>query len=364
MVTNNSGYDYYLRRNIHLLKNKGIQVTMILEPEHGLYGYKNEIDYSYGWLDRHTGLPVYNLYGAARQQLRNLFTGVDLVIFDIQDMGMRCYTYITDLKVVMDALDGTNRELIILDRPNPTSFLGIDGADLNPRFATAYVSAFPAPFIYDMTIGEAARYYRGIRSMDLKLTVVPMKRYRRGMLFHETGLPWIPPSPNLPTYESAVVYSAVVLMEGINISLGRGTAKPFEYIGAPWIDPEEFCAEMDRIGLKQFRFKPVYFKPTSSKYAGCRCGGAQIFYLGGRFSPTETAYRMIAAIMKHYPHLASWVSHGGRYDIDALAGTDMFRRSIQSGTSWEEFQESIAAERASFKKKGGSISFIDRSVTC
>lgn len=351
VVTNNSGYDYHLQRNIYLLKNKGIQVTMILEPEHGLYGYKNEMDYSYGWFDEHTGLPVYNLYGAARQQLRHLFSGVDLVIFDIQDMGMRCYTYITDLKVVMDALDGSNRELIVLDRPNPTSFLGIDGADLDPRFATAYVSAFPAPFMYDMTIGEAARYYCGIRGLDIKLTVVPMNRYRRGMRFHETGLPWIPPSPNLPTYESAVVYTALVLMEGINLSLGRGTAKPFEYIGAPWIDPEDFCAEMDRIGLKQFRFKPVYFKPTFSKYAGFRCGGAQIFYLGGRFSPTETAYRMISAIMKRYPYLTSWVCHGGRYDIDALAGTDMFRRSIQEGKSWEEFQALIAAGRVSYMKK-------------
>jgi uncharacterized protein YbbC (DUF1343 family) len=251
----------------------------------------------------------------------------------------------------MDALDGMDRELIVLDRPNPVGFIGVDGSFLENRFTTKYVSAFPAAFLYNMTIGESARYYRGEFRPGVTLTVIAMSGYSRNMFFHETGLPWIPPSPNLPTYESAIVYPAVVLMEGINLSLGRGTSKPFEYIGAPWIEPVFFCTKLDELKLKNFRFKPVYFKPTFSKYAGLLCGGVQIFYTGGDFSPTETAYRIVGAIMKNYPYYAQWVRYGPNYDIDSLAGTDRFRTFIQTGRPWEEFSKEISAGIKEYAKK-------------
>lgn len=351
LITNHSGYDFDLRQNIELLREKGVVVSMILAPEHGIYGYKNDIDYHPAWFDRYINCPIYNLFGINRYMLRNLIQQVDIVIFDIQDMGMRCYTYISNLKDIIDAMDGLDRELIVLDRPNPVDFLDIDGSFLEKRYTTKWVSAFPAPFLYGMTIGESARYYRGEFRPKVKLKVIAMSRYSRGMLYHETGLPWIPPSPNLPTYESSIVYTAIVFMEGINISIGRGTTKPFEYIGAPWIEPVSFCKTLEELGLKNFRFKPVYFKPTFSKYANMRCGGAQIFYTGGEFSPTETAYRIITAVIQHYPYYARWVQFGPYFDIDALAGTDKFRVFIQSGRPWDEFKKEIAPGIKAYKKK-------------
>jgi len=351
LVTNHSGYDFDLRQNVQLLRDKGVAVSFILAPEHGIYGYKNDIDYHPVTFDRNINCYIYNLLGINRNTLRYLVQQTDIVIFDIQDMGMRCYTYITNLKDIMDAMDGLDRELIVLDRPNPVGFLGIDGSFLEKRFTTRYVSAFPAPFLYDMTIGEAARYYRGEFRPKVKLRVIPMGRYSRRMLFNKTRLPWIPPSPNLPTYESSIVYTAIVLMEGINLALGRGTTKPSEYIGARWIEPVSFCKKLEELGLENFRFKPVYFKPTFSKYENMRCGGAQIFYTGGGFSPTEAAYRIIGAIMKHYPQFAQWVQFGPFYDIDGLAGTDRFRVFIQAGRPWEEFKKEIAPGLKAYKKK-------------
>jgi uncharacterized protein YbbC (DUF1343 family) len=351
LVTNHSGYDFYLRHNIELLREKGIAVSMVLSPEHGIYGFQNDIDYQYGWYDWGIKCAVYNLFSTNRYVLQYLFRSVDIVIFDIQDMGMRCFTYITNLKDVMDALEGMDRELIVLDRPDPVGFIGADGSFLEDRFATKWVSAFPATFLYNMTVGEAARYYRGEFRPKVKLTVVPMRGYSRNMTFHRSGLPWIPPSPNLPTYESAIVYTAIVLMEGINLSLGRGTTKPFEYIGAPWIEPVSFSKKLGDLKLKNFRFKPVYFKPTFSKYAGMVCGGVQIFYTGGNFSPTEAAYRIIGAIMKHYPSYVRWERYGPSYNIDSLAGTDKFRAYIQSGRPWEEFMKEIAAGIKAFNKR-------------
>jgi uncharacterized protein YbbC (DUF1343 family) len=170
------------------------------------------------------------------------------------------------------------------------------------------------------------------------------------MFFFETGLPWIPPSPNLPTYESSIVYTAMVLMEGINLSLGRGTVKPFEYIGAPWIEPVKFCKILEELNLKNFKFKPVYFKPLYNKYAGTVCGGVQIFYTGGTFSPTETAFNIIAAIMKNYPN-ARWTLFGKIHSIDTLAGTGKFRQCIEAGKAYEEYRNEILAGTREFKNK-------------
>lgn len=350
VVTNHSGFDFFLRQNIRLLRDKGVVITMIMAPEHGMYGHNNDLDWQVYSYDRNLGLPVYNLYAIDRYSLKMLIKQTDIVIFDIQDMGMRCYTYITNLKDIIDVMEGLSQELIILDRPNPVGFLDIDGSFLEKRYTSRYVSAFPATFLYDMTIGEAARYYREEYKRNVHLRVIKMGRYGRDMLFSETRLPWIPPSPNLPTYESAIVYTAVVLIEGINISIGRGTTKPFEYIGAPWIEPVSFCQAMEGLALENFKFKPVYFKPTFSKYANMRCGGAQIFYTGGNFSPTEISYKLIAAIMKHSPYV-QWVHYGYDYDIDSLAGTDKFRLFIQAGKQYKEFRKEIEPGIKAYKKK-------------
>jgi uncharacterized protein YbbC (DUF1343 family) len=350
LVTNQSGFDFNLKRNIQLLRAGGIRISLLLAPEHGLYGYFRDTEYPYYRYDRTFNLPVYNLFYLDKNTLKALLGSVDIVIFDIQDMGMRCYTYITNLKEIIDALQGLKTELIVLDRPDPIGFLGVDGANLEPAVTTRPVSAFPAPLLYGMTIGESARYYRGEFAPNIRLTVIRMSGYRRCMTFNQTGLPWIPPSPNLPTYESSIIYSMAVLMEGINISLGRGTVKPFEYLGAPWIEPISFCRMLNNLKIKNFRFRPAYFKPLYGKYAGAPCGGAQIFYIGGRFSPTEVSYRIISTIMKNYSY-TRWEISNYRFSIDALAGTDKFRRAIQEGKKYGDYHSLISPAVKKFMKK-------------
>jgi uncharacterized protein YbbC (DUF1343 family) len=341
IVTNHSGVDFELRRNIELFREKGIEIAVVFAPEHGIYGYQNNYDKKLYIVDNDLNIIIYNLHHLDVLETRHLMKVSDIVIFDIQDMGMRCYTYISSLKMIMDALHSTDKELIVLDRPNPLGFLGTDGPFLEDGFYSRHISAFPSTFMYNMTIGEAALYYKDGYAKGLKLLVVPMVNYERDLYYTETMMPWVPPSPNLPTYESSIVYAAMVLLEGISISVGRGTAKPFEYIGANWIEPVAFCEGLKRLDIQAFRFRPVYFKPTFSKYEGKKCGGVQIFYAGGRFSPTEAAYKIIKYLRMNYSGEFGWERFGGNYDIDYLAGTDKFRRAIELGKSWEEFKKEI-----------------------
>ncbi len=351
IVTNHSGVDFELRRNIELFRERGIEIAVVFAPEHGIYGYQNNYDKKLYIVDNVLNLIVYNLHHLDVRETRHLMRVADIVIFDIQDMGMRCYTYISSLKMIMDALRSTDKELIVLDRPNPLGFLGTDGPFLEDGFYSRHISAFPSTFIYNMTIGEAALYYKDCCAKDLKLLVVPLVNYERDLYYTETMLPWVPPSPNLPTYESSIVYAAIVLLEGISISVGRGTAKPFEYIGATWIEPVAFCEGLKRLDIQAFRFRPVYFKPTFSKYERRKCGGVQIFYTGGRFSPTEVAYKIIKYLRLNYSRKFRWERFGGNYDIDYLAGTDKFRKAIERGKSWEEFEKEIEVGTEIFNQR-------------
>jgi len=348
VVTNHSGVDFYLQNNINLFRNKQIEIVVIFAPEHGLYGYQNEYDKQSYINDNVSSAIIYNLHFLNQKKFRHLVKAADVIIFDMQDMGMRCYTYISSLKFVMDSLSGTNMELIILDRPNPLGFLYIDGPFLQNKFYSRHISSFPATLFYSMTIGEAGLYYSGEYLKNIKLTVIPMEGYWREMLYSDTNLPWIPPSPNLPTYVSSIIYSAVVLLEGINISVGRGTTKPFEYIGAPWIEPVSFCKGLTDLNLKNFVFRPVYFEPAYSNYKNIKCGGVQILYIGGKFSPMEISFKLISYIQKNYEQF-QWESYKNTFKVDQLAGTDKFRKAISDNIDFEKYSNDMENEIDSFE---------------
>jgi uncharacterized protein YbbC (DUF1343 family) len=348
VVTNHSGVDFYLQNNIDLFRNRHIEIVIIFAPEHGIYGYKNEYDKQLYLEDDVSNTIIYNLHLLNQNKFRHLAKTADFVIFDMQDMGMRCYTYISSLKFVMDSLSGSGKELVILDRPNPLGFLDAGGPFLQKKFYSRQISSFPATLFYDMTIGEAALYYNGEYLKNVKLTVIPMEGYWREMLYSDTSLPWIPPSPNLPTYLSSIVYSAVVMLEGINISVGRGTTKPFEYIGAPWIEPVSFCKGLNDLNLKNFVFRPVYFEPTFSKYKNKKCGGVQIIYTGGKFSPVEVSFKLISYIQKNYEEFC-WESSRNSYNIDHLAGTDKFRKAITDNVVFEKYSDELENEIDTFE---------------
>ncbi len=343
VVTNHSGVNFHLQRNVELFQKNGINVVLLMAPEHGLYGYQNEYDTNPMLKENNLNITIHNLHKLNETSIRPLIDQCDIVIFDIQDMGMRCYTYVSNLKFIIDSLKGTNKQLIVLDRPNPIGFLDTAGPLLEKGFESKYVGALPSTLFYNMTMGETAYFYRNEYAPDVRLKVYAMSYYDRNMFYHETGLPWVPPSPNLPTYESSIIYTAVVLMEGINISIGRGTAKPFEYIGAPWIEPALFAEKLNGLGLKNFRFRPVYFEPTMREYRGEKCGGAQIFYIGGKFNPVEVSYRIIHFIMKNYWE-AVWRKAGAAgdwWDVDYLVGTDKFRKAIDARLYYEEYAKLV-----------------------
>ncbi|MFH0975770.1 MAG: DUF1343 domain-containing protein [Spirochaetota bacterium] len=350
VVTNHSGLDSCLRTNINLLREKNIEIALILAPEHGLYGYQNEYDKEIYLTEDSSNAIVYNLHLLNKKKFIHLIKIADFVIFDMQDMGMRCYTYISSLKFIMDSLSGSDIELIVFDRPNPLGFLYVNGPFLEKKFYSKEISSFPAPLFYNMTIGEASLYYNGEYSKKVKLKVIPMEGYWRRMLYSDTKLPWVPPSPNLPTYLSSIIYSCVVLMEGINISIGRGTVKPFEYIGAPWIEPVSFCRRLSELNLNNFIFRPVYFEPTFSKYKGEKCGGVQIIYTGGNFDPMEISYKLISYIMNNYREF-EWQAFNNIYHIDRLAGTDKFRNALMRNKSYKEYSDEIEDGKASFSDK-------------
>jgi uncharacterized protein YbbC (DUF1343 family) len=348
LVTNQSGVDRDLNTNLSLLEKEGIIIEKILAPEHGLFGFIDWPDSPSAEKKISNEKKIIHMQGLSPQRIRKAVEGCDIVIFDIQDMGMRCYTYISELANVIDALDRQNIELIVLDRPNPLMPYGVDGIMLDPALRTRSTSYFPAPLSYGFTIGEAALYYSSHMKRKLKCTVIEMEGYSRDLFWGETGLPWIPPSPNLPSYKNAVIYSAAVYCEGINISVGRGTPNPFEYIGAPWIDPKQFAADLKAKNIRGFTFRPVYFKPAASKYDGKRCGGVQIFLTGEKFSPLENAYKIISCIRDRNPEFKWQKDSDGEYGIDILSGSDLFRKYIDIHIKYEELLKQTSALRNQF----------------
>ncbi|MCX7678826.1 MAG: DUF1343 domain-containing protein [Spirochaetes bacterium] len=350
LVANHSSVTADFRHLIDVARSNDIIIDFVLSPEHGPFGERNNYDNHVYEIFEGKNLIVYHLHHFTSTSLKTLLEIPEIIIFDIQDMSMRCYTYVSSLKLIIDALDGTNTNLIVLDRPNPLGFLGVSGPYLDNKFFSPQVASFPATLFYEMTLGEAARYYCNEFRKNINLTVIPLANYTRDIFFHETKLPWIPPSPNLPTYRSAINYSVLVLMEGINISLGRGTSNPFEFFGAPWIDPDELCLHLSSLKIQNFKFRPVYFRPTISPYIGNLCGGAHMYYIGGIFEPLEISYAIIKMFREKYTHV-TWRKNQRGFIIDELCGTDSFRKAIDSGKTYPEYKKLIEKEILNFHAK-------------
>lgn len=348
IATNPTGVDRNLNSNITLLEKRGINIDLILAPEHGLFGYTDWPSTPKDENPLEKKRKIIHIQTMKPEKIRNAIEGFDVVFFDIQDMGMRCYTYISELACLIDALDGTGIELVVLDRPNPLGVWGVDGIMLNPALRNRTTGYFPSTLSYGFTPGEAARYYRDIAHRDVKLRVIEMEGYSRDMYYSETALPWVPPSPNLPTYKSAVIYSTAVYFEGTNISVGRGTPNPFEYIGAPWIDAETFASQLKSLNLKGFTFRPVYFKPSASRYAGRRCGGVQIFLTGSAFSPMENAYRIASLLRRNYREFRWNIDWDGEYGIDVLSGNSIFRVYVDGNKSFSDLRKSVEKDTKRF----------------
>ncbi|MEM4256694.1 MAG: DUF1343 domain-containing protein, partial [Thermoplasmata archaeon] len=306
LITNHTGKDSNGIRTIDLLANApDVKLIAIFSPEHGLDGNsESRINSS---IDSKTGLPVYSLYGDLLKPNDNMLDGIDALVFDIQDAGVRFYTYITTMAYAMEEAAKKGIIFYVLDRPNPINSITVQGPMLD-KDLKSFTGYFPLPIRYGMTVGELAEMFNKENDIDAKLHVIKMKNYKRSYWFDDTGIKWIPPSPNLKTLNETILYSGVALLEGANISVGRGTETPFEIIGAPWIKEKKLVSFLVKRKIKGVKFKPVIFKPKKNIYKNKLCRGVKILLEDrNTLDPVLLGIELISAI---------YISHGDKFQID------------------------------------------------
>jgi uncharacterized protein YbbC (DUF1343 family) len=338
----------------------GVTLAAIFGPQHGFRSdvQDNMIETPHRD-DAARRVPVYSLYSETREPTAEMLRGLDVLVIDLQDIGARIYTYIYTMANCLRAAARHGVTVIVCDRPNPIGG-AIEGARLAGGFES-FVGQFPIPMRHGMTIGELARLFNDAYGIGARLEVVPMHGWQREMYFDATTLPWVMPSPNMPTLDSAIVYPGTVLFEGTMLSEGRGTTRPFELVGAPWIDAERFAGEMNAQELPGAWFRPAAFEPTFQKHAKQACGGCQIHVLDRQsFLPVLTGVALIATFRRQDPARFAWRQPPYEYEhtllpIDILAGSDVLRQQVEAGMplleiagSWRADHEAFAAERAPY----------------
>ncbi|WP_309121868.1 DUF1343 domain-containing protein [Paenibacillus sp.] len=334
LVTNPTGITADFRTAIDVCAGvPGARLTALFACEHGLYGEKQAGDRFEDGVDAATGVPVYSLYGPRKAPDASTLEDVDVLLFDIQDLGMRFYTYGSTLVYVLRACAAHGKPLLVLDRPNPLGGERVEGGLLEPGFESM-VGAWSMPVRTGLTIGETALMANDALGIGCDVDLVPMEGWTRAMEYPETGLPWVLPSPNIPTIDSARVYAGTCFFEGTRLSEGRGTTRPFEWIGAPWLDGRRLADEMNGYGLPGVRFHPSYATPTFSKHAGALCGGVRLFVTEpARYEAVRTGLTLLHAVARLYPDDFAWLppfKEGMRPFIDSLAGGEDVRLSISS----------------------------------
>jgi uncharacterized protein YbbC (DUF1343 family) len=306
-------------------------LTALFGPEHGISG--DVADGKAVGASQQGAVPVHSLYGEVRRPTPEMLEGVDVMLFDIQDVGARFYTFITTMAYAMEACGESGIPFVVLDRPNPIGGDVLEGNLLDPDF-TSFVGGYPILLRHGMTAGELAGYCNGEFGLGADLTVVGIEGWRREMQFRETGLPWVPPSPNIPSPEAVEVYPGTCLFEGTNVSEGRGTPNPFELVGAPYIESDWLADTLNAAALPGAIFRPAWFTPAESKHAGERCGGVQVHVREPRrFPAVEAGMTMLSAIRGRYPGPFAWRIPSGATvcHFDRLMGTDRVRRALDEG---------------------------------
>ena len=300
LITNHTGRDRGGRAAIRLLHEApGVELVALFSPEHGLHGLLDVPSIADGE-DAATGIRVYSLYGETRQPLAPMLEGLDTLVFDIQDIGTRFYTYISTLGLAMEAAARHGLRFVVLDRPNPIGGVRVSGPVADPG-RESFTAFHRLPVRHGMTVGELARLFRAERTPDLDLEVVALENWRRADYYDATGLPWINPSPNMRSLTQALLYPGIGLLETTNLSVGRGTDTPFEVFGAPWLDGVAFAFTLNGLDLPGVAFVPVEFTPEASKFAGERCGGVNIIVTDrARFEPVRTGVAIARALQGDY----------------------------------------------------------------
>jgi uncharacterized protein YbbC (DUF1343 family) len=343
-----------------LFGTKQCHLVSLFGPQHGARGEKqdNMVESDF-YRDPDTGLPVHSLYGETRRPTEQMLSDIDLLLFDLQDVGTRVYTFIYTMAYCMKACAQYRRKMIVLDRPNPIGGNIVEGNLLDPAYSS-FVGLFPIPMRHGMTIGELALMFNSEFGLNCDLDVVPMEGWKRDQWFDETGLPWVQPSPNLPTIDSAVVYPGVVLLEGSCLSEGRGTTRPFELVGAPFIRSRAFAKALNALGLPGVLFRAVHFQPTFQKWAGQMCGGVQIHVLDrDSYESYLTGIAVLSVARKMYTESFEWRNPPYEYEteklpIEILCGGAAIPEMIVGESPLNQVRQSWQADVEGFFKRRGS----------
>lgn len=334
------------------LGGAGIKLVALFGPEHGFDASGEDGAAVEDAFDSRTGLPVYSLYGAFKEPTRSMLGDVDVLVFDIQDVGVRYYTFVSTLFYVLRSAAAAGVQVIVLDRPNPINGRTVSGPPIEPGFES-FVGIASIPVRHGLTTGELALYFNKEFRLFADLTVIPMEGWQRWMWFDQTGLPWTPLSPGMPHLDTAVVYPGMCLIEGANLSEGRGTALPFQITGAPWMDGYRLAQELNLRKLPGVRFRQTNFVPFSSKHSGQTCFGVQVHVIDREaFDPLATGLHLIAVCRAQSPdHFiflpSSW--EGTKPHFDLLAGSAKLREALTAGAPVGEMVHDWLAYQASFE---------------
>ncbi len=295
------------------------QLRAFFGPQHGFLGQTqdNMIEWK-SFEHPRLKIPVYSLYGEDREPTAEMLRDLDALVVDLQDIGARYYTFIWTLYLCLRGCEKCNVHVVVLDRPNPINGVSVEGPPIEKGYES-FVGMHPIPVRHGKTIGELATLFRDEAFPKCRLSILPMRNWNRAMWFDQTGLPWVMPSPNMPTLETATVYPGMCLLEGTNISEGRGTTRPFEIFGAPFFDAGKLCRELNRLKLRGVFFRENYFQPTFNKFAGELCGGAQIHVLDrDAYRSFQSGIEIIRCLRKMYPESFAWKQPPYEYEHEKL----------------------------------------------
>lgn len=375
LVTHPAAVTADLVSAVEALRSAGAGLVALFGPEHGVRGEAPDGRAISGSVDARSGLPVHSLYRggalAAQAPTAEMFRGLEVLLIDLQDVGARFYTYSSTVSLCMEAAASVDLPVVVLDRPNPLGS-AVEGPLLRPEFRS-FVGLHPLPIRHGCTLGELALLFHRAYGVGQEPVVVGggqgaegegqgaesgEGRTESGAIPHPLpsslcSLPshWVPPSPNMPTPLTALVYPGTALLEGTNVSEGRGTAKPFEWLGAPWVEAEALSDRLNAIGLPGTRFRSIHFIPSASKWAGESCGGVQLHVVDPQeFRPVLTGVAILSALRELWPDQFAWRESEGRFAVDRLAGTDRLRQAVDEGVdpvaiaaTWREGEEEFRA---------------------
>ncbi|MBQ8839625.1 MAG: DUF1343 domain-containing protein [Bacteroidales bacterium] len=362
LVTNPSGVDRFMRSTIDILYNApGVNLVALYGPEHGVRGDVYAGGHITDSVDEATGLPVYSLYGATRKPTPEMLEGIDVMVYDIQDVGVRSYTFISTLGLVMEACSEAGIEVMVLDRPNPLGGNKIEGCVVEQPF-NSFVSQYKIPYVYGMTVGELAvmineeglnRGQKGDRMPSrCKLTVVPMKGWHRNMLYEDTGLPWVLPSPNIPFKDTPMYYAAAGICGELYgfMNIGVGYTLPFQLFGALWADPVKLKERLDSYNLPGVSFRTIWFKPISGSQKGQLVGGVQYFFTDyAKARITEVQFHVMQAVAELYPDRKPFEIINGYGLFDKVCGTDYIRTEFSRFNTFASIKDYWRKDEKAFR---------------